>query len=446
MKKAFFTTLALTMCIVQLFAQKVKHPEWAKNAVIYEVNVRQFSPEGTFEQVTKDLPRLKKLGVDIIWLMPIHPIGSEKRKGTLGSYYAVKDYEAVNPEFGNVDDFKKLVKTAHKNNLKVILDWVPNHTAWDNIWFKPYPDYYERNEKGDFYSPFDWSDVVSLNYKSQTMREDMIKALKFWIKECDIDGYRMDVAAEVPDNFWEEVYPQLNKIKPVFMLAEAERKEHISYFDAYYGWDFLKKINQIAAGQTTANALDTFYTKHNTKYPASFWSMNFTTNHDENSWNGTEYERMKAGAKTFAVLTFTVPGIPLIYTGQESAFNRRLAFFEKDQIDWGSYELTSFYKTLTDAKHKNVALWNGELGGRTTKIANTTEKAVYAFTREKDGNKVVVILNLTDKAQKTKLKGSTFTGDYKDIFSENKKEITALKPNQTFELGAWEYKVLVKEN
>jgi glycosidase len=386
------------------------------------------------------------MGVDVLWFMPIHPIGIEKRKGTLGSYYAVQDYQAVNPEFGTVDDFKKLVKTAHKNDLKVILDWVPNHTAWDNVWFKPYPDYYERDDKGNFFSPFDWTDVVSLNYKSQTMREDMIAALKYWVDECDIDGYRMDVAGEVPDNFWAEAYSQVNKVKDnLFWLAEAERKEHIASFDAYYGWEFHQLINKIAKGERTANALDSFYTKHNVKFPVNFWSMNFTSNHDENTWNGTEYERMKGGAQTFAVLCYTVAGIPLIYNGQESAFKRRLAFFEKDQIDWAGYDLSTFYKTLNDAKHKNVALWNGELGGRTTKIGNSNEKAVYSFIREKDGNKVVVILNLTDQPQKVKLKGSAFAGNYKDIFSIDKKITTTLKGNQALELEAWSYQVLVKE-
>lgn len=210
-------------------------PEWVKNAVIYEVNVRQYTPEGTFNAFTEHLPRLKTLGVDILWFMPVNPIGVKNRKGPLGSYYSVKDYTAVNPEFGTMEDFRRLVEQVHEQGMYAIIDWVPNHTAWDHRWTKEHPDWYKQDEKGEFVSPFDWTDVIQLDYDNEEMRQEMIEEMIFWIRESDIDGYRCDVAHMVPVDFWDEARKELDKVKPVFMLAESDQYFlHKNAFDMTY--------------------------------------------------------------------------------------------------------------------------------------------------------------------------------------------------------------------
>ena len=233
-----------------LFAQKsttVKHPEWSKNASIYEVNVRQYTPEGTFKAFQKHLPEIKKMGIDILWLMPINPIGKLNRKGSLGSYYSISDYNAVNPEFGNINDLKNLVNAAHNLGMKVIIDWVANHTSWDNIWTKTHPGFYIKDKNGNFKSPVaDWTDAIGLNYNNPKLWIAMENSMEFWIKECDIDGFRCDVAGRVQMPFWNFVRMELEKIKPVFMLAEAEGPQfHKHAFDMTYSWephDIMKKI------------------------------------------------------------------------------------------------------------------------------------------------------------------------------------------------------------
>ncbi|MCD4697158.1 MAG: alpha-amylase, partial [Bacteroidales bacterium] len=310
-------------------------PEWSKNANIYEVNIRQYTPEGTFKAFESHLPRLKNMGVNILWFMPIHPIGEKNRKGSLGSYYAVKDYKAVNPEFGTLKDFKSLVKTAHDMGFKVILDWVANHTSWDNQWIYDHPEWYSKDSLGQMIAPFDWTDVADLNYDSKPLWDAMIDALKFWVTEADIDGYRCDVAGMVPTEFWERARKELDEIKPVFMLAEAEQADHHkSAFDMSYAWELHHIFNEIAKGKKTGDDLENYFVKNDSVYPSSAFRMTFITNHDENSWNGTVMERMGKTGLTFAMLSYTLPGMPLIYSGQEVGLNKRLEFFEKDKINW----------------------------------------------------------------------------------------------------------------
>ena len=417
--------------------QEFKHVEWSKNAVIYEVNVRQFTPEGTFAAFEKHLPRLSKMGVDILWLMPIHPIGVEKRKEGLGSYYSVKDYKAVNPEYGNMNDFKNLVKKAHELGMYVILDWVANHTAWDNKMIKDHPEWYTKDSLGNFVSPFDWTDVVDLNYKNEAMQNYMIDALKFWIKQADIDGYRCDVAEMVPTKFWEKARVELDKIKPVFMLAEAEKTEHHKIaFDMSYGWEFHHIMNEIAKGNKNANDAAEYFIKNDSIFPEEAYRMYFTSNHDENSWNGTEYERMGDAAKTFAVLTYIIPGIPLIYSGQETALNKRLAFFEKDTIIWGEIELAKFYKKLAQIKKKNKALWNGTSGGKLVRINSSDNENIFAFLREKEENKIFAIFNFSAENKNITFRGDKFIGEYLNAFSG---EETKFIVNQSLELKPWGY-------
>lgn len=415
----------------------VIHPDWSKNANIYEVNIRQYTPEGTFKELEKHLPRLKQMGVDILWLMPVHPVGEKNRKGTLGSYYSVKDYKDVNPEFGTMEDFKSLVDKAHELGMYVIIDWVANHSAWDNQMIIDHPEWYTKDSLGNFVSPYDWTDVADLNYENPELRKYMTNALKFWIEESDIDGYRCDVAGMVPCDFWDSVRYELDKIKPVFMLAEAEEPiHHKNAFDMSYGWNLHHIMNEIANGNKNANDIESYFKKNNLSYPQNAYRMYFTSNHDENSWNGTVYERMGDAAETFAALCATVPGTPLIYSGQEAALNKRLEFFEKDTIDWKNYELADFYTTLLKLKKNNKALWNGKQGGNMIRVRTSNDKAVFAFVRTRDNDKVFAIFNLTDQEQIINLKCKDFIGDYTDVFTGQK---TSFAKGEKVNLEPWEF-------
>jgi len=374
-------------------------PNWTKNANIYEVNLRQYTKEGTLQAFAKELPRLKDMGVDILWFMPIHPIGEKNRKGSLGSYYAVKDYKAVNPEYGNFDDFKMVVEEAHKLGMYVMLDWVANHTSWDNVWVKPHPEYYEKDENGSFISPFDWTDVIALDYSNKDMRADMIDALKYWVAEANIDGYRCDVASEVPTEFWEEVRPQLQAIKPVFMLAESEQPDLLEEaFDMNYGWEFHHLMNQIAKGEKGPKDILDYLDREKQKKPERAYMMYFITNHDENSWNGTIEERLGDADEAMAVLCWTLGGMPLIYSGQEAANSKRLDFFEKDPIDWKDYPKAGFYQKLNQLKHQEKAIWNGAHGGNFEVVTTDKDDQVLVFKKTKDDDEILVVLNLSPKA------------------------------------------------
>jgi len=418
----------------------VVHPEWSKNAVIYEVNLRQYTPEGTFEAFAAHLPRLKEMGVDILWFMPIHPIGELNRKGGLGSYYSVKDYKAVNPEFGDMDDFRALVEQAHELGMYVILDWVANHTAWDHAWVTEHPEYYLKDEGGNIVSPYDWSDVAGLDYNNEEMRGKMLDALKFWVSDTDIDGYRCDVAGLVPVDFWDRARSELDGIKKVFMLAEAEQPDHhVNAFDMSYAWELHHIMNDIAAGKKNTKDLDRYFSRHDSTFPADAYRMLFITNHDENSWNGTVSERLGDAAGAFAMLTFTLPGMPLLYSGQEAALDKRLRFFDKDTIDWGDYELAGFYRDLIRLRKENPALWSGEAGGKMKRIKTTDDASVYAFIRRKDKDAVLVFANLSNETREFRLKAGA---KERTFASWPEGETLTLGPETDISLSPWEYMIL----
>ena len=377
------------------------HPEWTYNAVVYEMNVRQYTPEGTFAAAAEHLPRLSELGVDIIWLMPIYPIGVKERKGTLGSYYAISDYCATNPEFGSLEDFDAFVAKAHKLGLKVIIDWVANHTSPDALWITERPaDWYVRDEQGNTIVQYDWTDIAKLNYDNYDMRAEMEQAMRFWMAR-GIDGFRCDMACEMPFEFWQTVIPAIRNDYPqMYWLAEGEDKElHNNSFDASYTWELHHLLNAIARGEKGVNELKEQIAKYAEEYPAEAFRLMFTSNHDENSWAGTEFERMGDAAKVMAMLTFTLPnGQPLIYTGQEMGWNKRFEFFEKDHIPaWEDNEYTAFYKEMTALRHNNIALSAGERGGKIEYIEDVPA-GVFAFTRAVEGNSVTVYANLTKEA------------------------------------------------
>ncbi len=424
---------------------KIEKPlEWSRNANIYEVNIRQYTPEGTINAFVEHMPRLKEMGVDILWLMPVFPISEKNRKGSMGSYYAVADYQAVNPEFGTMDDLKKLVKKAHDMDMKVILDWVANHTGWDNVIMADHKDWYTQNEKGEIVIPegTDWSDTADLNYENQDMRKYMIESLKFWLTNADVDGFRCDVAGMVPTDFWEQARKELDAVKPVFMLAEDGGHELLeNAFDMGYGWDSHHIMNDIVKGTKNANDMEAYLTKIDTVFPADSYLMNFITNHDENSWNGTVEERMGEGGKAFAVLTFTMPGMPLIYSGQEAGMNKRLKFFEKDEIDWTNMELSSFYADLIRLKKNNKALLNGVKGGKLVRINSDQNEKVFAFAREVGKDKVIVVLNLSKNAVDVKLNTEANAGTYGDYFTKERQQFAK---EISMSLKAWEYRIFIK--
>lgn len=385
----------------------VKHPDWAKNAVIYELNVRQFSPEGTLQAIIPQLPRIRELGVDIVWLMPINPIGEKERKGTLGSNYAVRDYKAVNPDFGTLDDLKELVRETHRLGMYLILDWVANHTAWDHAWVTEHPEWYLKNEQGEIHAyTYDngenleyWTDVIGLDYHQPGLWDAMNDALLYWVREADIDGYRCDVAGLLPTSYWEQVRLRLQAVKPVFLLAEWSTPEmHRGAFDMTYDWDLYDLMIQMAKGQATVAKLRRFLEHPPVAYPEDAYRMRFTTNHDKNTWEAHDRESYGPAFQAYAVLAATLPGMMLIYSGQESFLGQRLAFFEKDPIDWGTYELASFYRKLTDLKHNNPALWNGADGG-SLEILPATSRSVFVFQRVKDDNRVTVAINFSRRPQ-----------------------------------------------
>jgi len=382
-----------------LDSQKLKHVAWSENATIYEANIRQMTPEGTFKALENKLGNIRDLGVTTIWLMPVQPIGKLNRKGGMGSYYSVKDYTAVNPEFGTMDDFKSLVDKAHKMEMKILIDWVANHTAWDHKWTIGHPEWFTKDSTGNFVPPVpDWSDVIDLNYDNMQMRAAMIDAMRFWVVETDIDGFRCDVAGMVPTDFWNNVRIALDAEKPVFMLAEAEQTDlHQHAFDMTYGWEFMHIINHIASGDSTLGSIDRYMQREQKRFDKNDYRMYFLTNHDENSWNGTIAERYGAAEKPYAVLAFTINGMPLIYSGQEYGNDKRLEFFEKDNPHLANPEIEDFYKTLMHLNKNNSALWNGNYGGDYHRIKTTADEHIFALKRQKDESVVVSVVNLSDK-------------------------------------------------
>lgn len=385
----------------------VRHPEWSRSASIYEVNLRQFTAEGTLAAFDRELPRLKALGVGIVWLMPVQPIGAKNRKGPLGSYYAIRDYRAVDPALGTLEDFKRVVSHAHGLGLKVILDWVANHTAWDHDWVTVHPDWYQRDAHGKLHyvvygsgrAKEAWTDVVGLDYRQPALWEAMIEAMKYWVHEADIDGFRCDVAGRVPVPFWNRARAELDAMKPVFMLAEADDPAlHRAAFDMTYNWDLLLVMRAVAAGKRSARDLGAFLLQPAKAFPPDAYRMNFTSNHDVNSWTGTDRELFGNGFEAFATLAALWPGMPLVYGGQEAAVDKRLKFFERDPIDWGTRPREEFYRRLIALKIQHPALWNGIAGGA-PRVIETGNAAVFAFERWQGVDGVRLLANLSPEPQ-----------------------------------------------
>ena len=421
-----------------------QHADWARNASIYQINIRQFTAEGTFKAAAGQLPRLHELGVDILWLMPIHPIGQAKRKGTLGSPYAVRDYRAVNPEFGNLADLRHLVERAHALHMHVIIDWVGNHTARDNVLTVSHPDWYARDQQGNVQPTawYDWDDIIDLDYSKPALRRYMTEAMKYWVKEVGIDGYRVDAAGLVPQDFWDNASIELRAIKPVFMLAEWESRDmHKMAFDASYAWTWWDTLHDIADGKKDATALYTYYAWGQKFYPRQAYRLLYTTNHDKNAWEGTEFEIFGPAVDAAIVFSFVSEGMPLIYNGQEAGNRKRLSFFERDPIAWRPSPYAGLYKKLIALKKDNSALWNGEAGAQMQQVPNNAAKEIFSFVRANAQNKVFVALNLSPKSLKTSFSTSLHHGAYRDFATGEQIVVDA---STTFEMAPWSYRVLVK--
>lgn len=423
-----------------------KKADWIHNTDVYEVNLRQYSQEGTFNAFAKELPRLKEMGVSTLWFMPITPISKKEMKGSMGSYYACSDYTAINPEFGTLDDFKALVKQAHSMGFKVIIDWVANHTGWDHVWTKSHPEYYEMDSvTNDFRRASGMDDIIELNFRNKDLRKAMIDAMKYWVTECDIDGYRCDLAFWVELDFWLEARTELEKTKTLFWLAENDAIDNPHYyqaFDACYTWTWMHKTEDFYKKDHDLKVLENLLYQYNSAGGDQAVKLWFTTNHDENTWNGTEYEKYGDAAKALAVFSFTWDGIPLIYSGQELPNHKRLKFFDKDVIEWnGKYALQDFYHTLLNLHKNNPALRAGDAAVTTYMLHTNADKNVIAYLRKNGDHEVLVLLNLSKDAVKCTVNDQYLTGRFMDVFNKVDADFTN---NKSFDMKPWEYLVYEK--
>jgi glycosidase len=451
LKQLFLSCTATCLLTAPLSAellweqQAPELPEWVNNQVIYEVNVRQYSEDSSFKSIAKDLDRISDIGINTLWFMPITPIGEKNRKGELGSYYSVKDYMGVNPEFGTPSDFKNLVKKAHAHGMKVIIDWVANHSACDNLLATEHPEYYVKDSEGNFIPPIgtDWTDVIQFDFTQEGLLEYQTKAMKYWMEEFGVDGFRCDFALGVPTDFWNKLSDSLRKVNPdVFLLAEADvADQQLRAFNASYGWQLLHAFAGIAQGEHDANYLDAVLSRQNLTYPKDSNFLLMTSNHDMNSWEGTVYERLGGGTKVFAVLAMTMKGIPLVYNGQEIGLNKRLEFFTKDPIQWNNTSpINEFYKKLIHLKTNSLSL---NATAEFNRIPTTEDASIYAYTRGKsEKGQILVIANLKAHDLEFEIGTDAVKGDWTNIFTGEKIHFSG---SEEMNLNMWNYLVLERE-
>jgi glycosidase len=420
---------------------RIAHPAWSQKAVLYQLNTRQFTPQGTLNAAAAELPRLKALGVTVIWLMPIHPIGVQNRKGTLGSPYSVRDYRAVNPDLGTLADLKAFVATAHGLGMKVILDWVANHTAWDNPLHAAHPDWYDKDWKGaNRPTPWwDWSDIIDLDYAKPGLRQYMTESLKYWVRAADIDGFRCDVAGYVPLDFWETARAELDAIKPVFMLAEFDQRDIFARaFDAAYAWKWNNAMHDIAMGKADATALFGYYSEAESAFPRGAQRMTYTENHDQNAWEGTEFERFGPLLTNAIALSFIGDGIPLIHNGQEAGNERRLKFFERDPIVWRDHPNAALFRDLITLRNAHPALWNAPWGAPMVPVVNSAPASVFSFVRQRGRDKIFALFNMTGTAQTVRFTDGPTAGRYIDLAGR----AVTIDARATVTLAPWGYQIL----
>lgn len=423
---------------------EIANAAWTADAVLYQLNTRQFTPEGTFKAAQAQLPRLASMGVDIIWLMPIHPIGEANRKGSLGSPYAVRDYRAVNPELGTEADFRAFVAEAHRLGLKVILDWVANHSATDNPQTLSHPEWYTRTPEGALTSPAgtDWSDVADFDYAQPGLRRYMTESLVYWVREYGVDGYRADVAGYVPTDFWETARAELDKVKPVFLLAEWEQRDlHARAFDATYGWGWKEAMQRLVKSGEGAGPIRGYYAGQSETWPRAAMRMVYTENHDQNSWDGVAATIYGPAYETAIALSFVGPGLPLIYNGQEADNDRQLAFFERDPIQWREGQHAALFAKLIALKTASPALHNGRFGAGLVEVPTSASADVFAFTRGEAGARVFAVFNLSPRAHSITFGKARHHGTYSDALSG---EGARFAGGETMDLPAWGYRIFTE--
>ncbi len=423
-------------------ATNEKTVSWAHSTNIYEVNVRQYTKEGTFNAFAKEMPRLREMGVETLWFMPITPIAQKNKKGSLGSPYACSDYTSINPEFGTLEDFQQLVKQAHELGMKVIIDWVANHTGWDHVWTKSNPEYYLKDSStGDFQIASGMDDIIELDYNNPAMRQAMIEAMQYWIKTCDIDGFRCDLAAWVELDFWQQARPQVDSVKKMFWLGEFDELDNPDYgkvFDASYTWSWMHKTREFYQDKLPLSVLDSLLMRYSAIGDQSMRAW-FTSNHDENTWNGTEYEKYGDMAEALAVFSATWNGVPLLYSGQELPNQKRLEFFEKDPIEWdGQYRKAEFYKTLLQLKSAHPALRGGDSSVTTFRLQNSSPGELLAYVRQQGEKKVLVMLNMSAKPIQFRIDDEAATGSWTNVFDNTTISIAS---DKEISLPAWGWKV-----
>jgi glycosidase len=403
---------------------------WANGSNIYEVNVRQYTKEGTLRAFMKHVPRLHDMGIDILWLMPITPISIEKRQGTWGSYYAASSYTDIDAAYGTADDLKQLIRLTHEHGMKLIIDWVANHTGYDHQWTVAYPEFYRKDDAGNFTGLYGWVDVIDLNYEIPELRKEMIRSMIHWVKEFDIDGFRCDMARTVPIDFWIEARAECDAVKPLFWLAECEILGYHEAFDLTYGWEVMRAIDKYMEKEKTLAEIVPLLTSY-AMYPIGSRKLLFTSNHDENTYYGTEYEKYGTRARAMAIFTCTWPGIPLIYSGQEKPNLKRLEFFEKDFIDWeGDVKLHDFYKTLLQFRKDNKALQESA----SVFIVPTEHKDVLVYLCRRQQDRVLVLINFSDEKVQVGFNHPAVKGDYRELFSHKPIHVSR-KENYDFEPG-----------
>ena len=427
--------------------KQYKRADWIAGTNIYEVNIRQYTPEGTFNAFANELQRLRDMGVETLWLMPVTPISQKKRKGTMGSPYACSDYTTVNPELGSLEDLVNLVSTAHQLGFKLIIDWVANHTGWDHKWTVSNPAYYRKDSAtGDFKMASGMDDIIELDYTNPALRQAMIEAMSYWVRVCDIDGFRCDLAFWVELDFWKEARALVENEKQLFWLGEfdpLDNPEYYSVFDAAYTWTWMHRTAAFYKDKGPLEQLLPVLQQYNDCSTSVNYPVWFTSNHDENSWNGTEYEKYGEMALALSVFCFTWEGVPMIYSGQELPNLKRLEFFEKDAINWrDNLKLHKFYKTLAGLRKENPALQAGQLDNTIILPNPLANKNCFAYFRTTGYDKVLVLQNWTNERTAFCLSGTDHTGSYIEVF-EN--ETVLLEPDQVINMDPWSFIVFVNK-
>lgn len=414
--------------------------DWVKDGVIYEIYPRAFSSAGTLNAITERLDDLKQLGVTILWLMPIHPIGQEKKKGTIGSPYAVRDYYAINPDYGTGLDLKRLVTEAHKRGQKVIIDIVANHTSWDSVLMR-HPEFYKRDARGNITYPYDWFDIAALDYRNQNLRRYMIDMLTHWIREYDVDGFRCDVAGEVPTEFWDTARMELDKLKPdIVMLAEAHKPELlVSAFDLDYSWPLHSALTEVLQGRRSAIEIRREWEEEVAKWPRGGWHMRFSDNHDERRAIARFGER---GALAASALIFTLDGVPMLYNGMEigdTTESGAPALFEKLPVFWAfaerRREFPEFYKKLMHLRRNSEALRRGSLHW----LKNSDEDRIVSFLRRTPREEMLVTINLSNRPYQGSVEVPSHAHFSEVTFADKQPSYVASLPNLI--LDAWGFRI-----